>query len=102
MNLGRNNLYYMNLSETIKEITRKHLVENNGLLLAQNVNAVGFIGGTVPELSDGIIELPTSDVSNSGIAVGAALAGRRPIYVIRYQGFLWYNAAHIANYAAKS
>ena len=43
-----------------------------------------------------------ADVAGAGIAVGAALMGRRPIYVVRYQGFMWYNAAPIANYAAKS
>jgi pyruvate dehydrogenase E1 component beta subunit len=50
----------------------------------------------------GIVELSMADVSGAGIAVGAALVGRRPIYVIRYQGFMWYNAAPLMNYAAKS
>lgn len=93
------------VAETIRKITRKHLVEDNGLLFAQNVTAVGWVGGTVPsDIADnrGIEELPTSDVSNGGIVVGAALAGRRPIYVSRYQGFMWYNAASLVNYAAKS
>jgi acetoin:2,6-dichlorophenolindophenol oxidoreductase subunit beta len=92
------------LAATIKEATRKHLTQDNGLLFAQCVSAVGWIGGTVPELTEeqGIVELPTSDVSNGGVVVGAALAGRRPIYVIRYQGFMWYNAASLLNYAAKS
>lgn len=92
------------VAETIKENTRKHLLENNGLLFGQCVRAVGWIGGTVPELTEeqGIVELPTSDCSNSGIVCGAALVGRKPIYVIRYQGFLWYNAASLVNYAAKS
>lgn len=92
------------VADTIRDLTREHLLTRNGLLFAQCVTAVGWIGGTVPELTeaDGIVELPTSDVSNSGIVVGAALAGRRPIYVIRYQGFMWYNAASLVNYAAKS
>lgn len=91
--------------DVIKSITRNHLVNNNGLLFSQCVTAVGWIGGTVPDdIPDnkGIVELPTSDVSNSGIVVGAALVGRRPIYVVRYQGFMWYNAATLVNYAAKS
>ena len=91
------------LAERIKKLTRIHL-ENKGVFLGQCVRAVGWIGGTVPELSEenGIIELPTSDVSNSGVVVGFGLAQRKPIYCIRYQGFLWYNAASIVNYAAKS
>jgi len=34
--------------------------------------------------------------------VGAALAGKRPIYVVRYQGFQWYNSPIITNYAGKT
>ena len=92
------------VAETIKENTRVHLLENNGLLLAQCVTAVGWIGGTVPELTEeqGIIELPICDSSGSGFACGAALAGRRPIFVVRYQGFMWYDCVSLINYAAKS
>lgn len=91
-------------SEVIKTLTREHLLERNGLLFGQCITAVGWVAGTVPELTerDGIVELPTSDVSNGGVVVGAGLSGVRPIYVIRYQGFLWYNIASIVNYAAKS
>lgn len=91
-------------AETIREISRKHLLENNGLLAGQCLRAVGNVAGTVPELTQeqGIVELPTADCSNSAVVTGFALAGRRPIYIIRYQGFLWYNAATLVNYAAKS
>lgn len=92
-------------AQTIAEITKNHLLNNNGLLFGQCLTAVGWIGGTVPSdlpNNKGLIELPTSDVSNSGIVVGAALAGRRPIYAIRYQGFLTFNGANLFNYAAKS
>lgn len=92
------------LAETIKEHTRVHLLENNGLLLAQCVKAVGWIGGTVPELTEeqGIVELPICDASGSGFACGVALAGRRPIFIVRYQGFMWYDCVSLINYAAKS
>jgi len=92
------------VAETISDATRIHLLNNNGLLFGQCVTAVGWVGGTIPQLSedDGIVELALSDSSNGGIAVGAALAGRRPIYVIRYQGFMWYNSTSLVNYAAKS
>ena len=92
------------VAETIQAITRHHLTESKGLLFGQCVTAVGWIGGTVPPLTEkeGIVELSMADVAGAGIAVGAALMGRRPIYVIRYQGFMWYNAAPLLNYAAKS
>ena len=81
--------------ETIKEI---------GFVFGQCLTAVGWVGGTLPELyeEDGMIEVPTSDVANGGFVVGAGLKGIRPIYVVRYQGFQWYNAPIIINYACKS
>lgn len=94
----------MILRETIKNITRKHLLEDNGVLLAQNVTAVGWIQNTVPSdipNNKGIIELPTSDASNAHIVCGFGLMNRNPIYVIRYQGFGWINYNALVNYAAK-
>ena len=90
--------------ETIKEIIQKHLKENKGQTYGQCLTAVGWVGGTLPELyeKDGMIELPMSDVSNGGIVVGAGLMNKRPIYIIRYQGFNWYNCPIIINYACKS
>ena len=88
-------------ADTIKEITRHHLTANDGLLLGQCVTAVGWIGGTVPDC-EGIVEIPMTDVAAPAFAVGCALMGRRPIFVVRYQGFMWYNASSLVNYAAKS
>lgn len=88
-------------AETIKEITQHHLTKGNGLLLGQCVSAVGWIGGTVPDC-EGIIEISMTDVAGPAFAVGCALMGRRPIFVVRYQGFMWYNSSSLVNYAAKS
>lgn len=94
----------MTVSEAIKQITRDHLLNGRGLALGQCLTAVGWVGGTVPDLTeaDGLVELSMADVAGGAIAVGTALAGRRPIYIVRYQGFQWYDAATIVNYAAKS
>lgn len=89
------------LAETIKEITREHLEENNGLLLGQAITSVGWCQNTVPDCKN-IIELPMCDVAGAGIAVGTATVGRRPILVIRFQDFLWLNGSIIVNYAAKT
>ena len=92
------------LRETIKNTTREHLKKNNSLIFGQCLSAVGWVGGTVPELTekDGLVELSMADVANGGIVAGAGLSKRRPIYVIRYQGFNWFNASIILNYACKS
>jgi len=89
------------VAETIKEITRRHLEENNGILFGQAITAVGWVNNTVPDTVN-IVEFPMSDVSNMGIACGAALSGRRPIIVIRFQDFLWLNSSPLTNYAAKA
>lgn len=89
------------VAETIREISRRHLEENNGLLLGQSVSAVGWVNNTVPDCK-GIIELPMTDVAGAGIAVGAAMVERRPIFVIRFQDFLILNGSQLIFYAAKS
>ena len=90
--------------ETIKEITYKHLKHKKSLILGQCLSAVGWVGGTIPPLKekDGIVELSMADVANGGIVAGAGLSNRRPIYVIRYQGFNWFNAPIILNFSCKS
>lgn len=88
------------LAETIKTITRRHLEENGGLLMGQCISAVGWCNGTVPDCK-GIIELPMTDVAGAGFAVGAAMLGKRPIFVIRFQDFLMLNGSPLINYAAK-
>ena len=91
------------LRDTIKETVRHHL-KLGGLAFGQCLTAVGWVGGTLPEMyeSEGMIELPMADVAGGGFVVGAALMGKRPIYVIRYQGFNWYNCISVLNYACKS
>jgi len=97
------NLLGKSLRETITNVCREHLA-NGHLAMGQCLTAVGWVGGTLPELfePDGMVELSMADVAGGGFAVGAALAGKRPFYIIRYQGFNWFNAAIPVNYAAKS
>ena len=89
------------VADTIKEITRRHLEEEGGLLFGQAITAVGWVNNTVPDCR-GIVEFPMADVGNMGVACGAAIAGVRPIIVIRFQDFMWLNSSALVNYAAKS
>ena len=91
----------LTLAETIKEITKNHLENHNGLLFGQCVTAVGWVNGSVPDCKN-IIELPMTDVAGAGFAVGAAIAGRRPIFVLRFQDFFTLNCNQIVHYAALS
>ena len=90
--------------DTIKEITRNHLSEGLGKCYGQCLTAVGWVGGTLPEMyeDEGMVEFSMADVAGGAIATGIALAGGRPLYVVRYQGFQWYNLTSVVNYAAKS
>lgn len=91
------------LREVIRELTASHLKLGNQLF-GQCLTAVGWVNGTVPELTenDGLVELSMADVMAGGVVVGSALMGKRPIYLVRYQGFQWFNSPIIANYAGKS
>ena len=92
------------LREIIKETTFFHLKKKRGFVFGQCLTAVGWVGGTLPHLTEknGMVDLSMADVANGGIVAGAALSNKRPIYVIRYQGFGWFNAPIILNYACKS
>ncbi len=90
------------VTDAIREVTARHIAEHNGLVLGQCLSAVGWVQNTVPPQREGLEELPMTDVAGAGYAAGAALAGRRPIFVIRFQSLLWLNASPIVNYAAKA
>ena len=93
-----------NLRTTIRNITKEHLKKFNSLIFGQNLTGVGWVDNTLPELfeKDGVIELPMADVADGGIVTGAALMNKRPFYIIRYQGYNWFNCIFIINYACKS
>jgi pyruvate dehydrogenase E1 component beta subunit len=91
----------LTLADTIRAISRRHLEEGNGLLMGQAITAVGWVNHTVPDCRN-IVELPMTDVAGAGFAVGAAMVGRRPILVVRFQDFLILNGSPLIFYAAKS
>ena len=93
----------LTLAQTICKTTRHHCLNRNGVVMGQCLDMAGNVAGTVPSLTEkeGLLELSMADVMASGIAVGYALGKRWPIFVTRYQGFQWFNAAFFTNYAAK-
>ncbi|MEK6855120.1 MAG: transketolase C-terminal domain-containing protein [Nanoarchaeota archaeon] len=92
------------LRNTICRISQEHIEKNNGTILGECLIDGGRVRGTVPDIPEhpGIMESPMSDLAIGYVACGHALAGRKPILVVRFQGFNWFNIIGSANYAAKS
>ena len=90
------------VAETIKNLSKKLIDKNKGIIIGQCLSAVGWVQNTVPPQRKGIVELPMTDVAGAGFAVGASLAGTRPIFILRFQSFLWLNSSPIVNHAAKA
>lgn len=95
---------FLDLRNQIKNSMSEHLNDNGGLIFGHNLTDIGWVAGTIPELPEhsGYVELPITDIAGVGLAVGASLAGRPVIFISRYQGYLWFNLAPIATYAAIS
>lgn len=89
----------LSLGETIREIIREHLEENNGILLGECVSDPGGVAGTIPD-SRNVIDLPMTETAGADLAVGCALAGRRPIFVVRFQDFMLMNGGPFISFAA--
>lgn len=90
------------LRDKIRDLTLKHIQKYNSLIFGQNLLDVGYVDNTLPKTKKNIVELPMSDITDGGIVTGSALMKRKPIYIIRYQGYNWLNCIFIMNYACKS
>lgn len=88
----------LSLRETIREILRKHLEENNGILLGECVSDPGGVAGTIPA-SKNVIDLPMTETAGADFAVGCALVGRRPVFVVRFQDFMLMGGSPIVYFA---
>lgn len=89
----------LSLRNTIKSIIDEHLNTNNGILLGECVSDPGGVAGTIPE-SNNVIDLPMTEIAGADIAVGCALAGRRPVFVVRFQDFMLMNGSPFIAFAA--
>jgi pyruvate/2-oxoglutarate/acetoin dehydrogenase E1 component len=92
------------LRDAIKTSMHSLLSEYNGLIFGHNLTDVGWVAGTLPAIPDhpGYVELPITDIAGIGIAVGSALSAKPVVFISRYQGYLWFNLAPLATYAAIS
>ncbi len=93
--------------EAIREAMSQAMRENKKtLLLGEDVGvyggAFGVSAGMLKEFGpERIIDAPMSETSFTGVGVGAALLGERPIVEIMFADFLTYSAEQFVNQAAK-
>ena len=90
------------VAETIRDLSKKIIDKNKAVVIGQCLSAVKWSSNTVPPQKKGIIELPMTDIAGAGFAVGISLTGIRPIFILRFQSFLWLNASPLVNHAAKA
>lgn len=87
------------LGNIIFEILDKHLNHDNGILLGECVCTPGSENGTIP-ISNNVIDIPMSETAGADFAIGCALAGRRPVFVVRFQDFMLLGASPFITYAS--
>lgn len=92
--------------QAINETFRQLLQEDGTIfLIGQGVTSPWYVGNTTAGLIDRfgpgrIIDTPVSENGVTGVSVGAALAGMRPILVHPRMDFMYYAMDQIANHAA--
>ncbi len=89
----------LTLRDIIRETTNKHLCENNGMLFGECVKDPGGVSNTIP-VHENVIDTPMSETAAADFAIGAALSGRRSIYVVRFQNFMLMGASPFISFAS--
>lgn len=93
-------------AEAINEALHQKLAADASvLLIGQGVTSPWYVGNTTIGLIDSfgnerIIDTPVSENGSTGIAIGAALAGLRPVLAFPRMDFMYYALDQIANHAA--
>lgn len=94
--------YVQAINETLHQ-----MIESDGrvFLIGQGVTSPWYVGSTTVGLAERfgpkrIIDTPVSENSMTGVAVGAALAGMRPVLMHPRMDFMHYAMDQIANQAA--
>lgn len=94
--------YVQTINETLHQIIEK---DSRVFLIGQGVTSPWYVGSTTVGLIDRfgperIIDTPVSESGVTGVAVGAALAGMRPILMHPRMDFMYYAMDQLANHAA--
>jgi pyruvate dehydrogenase E1 component beta subunit len=94
--------YVQAINETLHQMMEK---DERVFLIGQGVTSPWYVGTTTVGLlqrfgPERVIDTPVSENGITGVAVGAALAGMRPILVHPRMDFMYYAMDQIANHAA--
>jgi pyruvate dehydrogenase E1 component beta subunit len=94
--------YVQAINETLHQVLAS---DKRVFLIGQGVTSPWYVGSTTVGLIDRfsperIIDTPVSENGITGVAIGAALAGMRPILVHPRMDFMYYALDQIANHAA--
>ena len=94
--------YSQAINETLHQMIES---DRRVFLIGQGVTSPWYVGSTTDGLIDKfgperIIDTPVSENGITGVAMGAALAGMRPILVHSRMDFMYYAMDQIANQAA--
>ena len=93
-------------AQALNEALHRKIASNDRVfLIGQGVTSPWYVGTTTVGLIDRfggerIIDTPVSENGITGVAIGAALAGMRPILVFPRMDFMYYAMDQIANHAA--
>jgi acetoin:2,6-dichlorophenolindophenol oxidoreductase subunit beta len=103
MSLPRKLPYSLAINEAFHQMMAS---DPSVLLIGQGVNSPWYVGNTAQGLldrfgGDRVIDTPVSENAMTGAAVGAALAGMRPVVVHPRMDFMLYAFDPIINEAAK-
>lgn len=95
-------LYHQAINEALHQLIER---DPRVFLIGQGVTSPWYVGRTTVGLihrfgPKRIIDTPVSENSITGIAIGAALAGMRPILVHPRMDFMYYAMDQLANHAA--
>ncbi len=106
-NVGESRLREMTYAEAIREAIRLEMNSNSSVfLIGEDIGiyggAFGVTAGLVNEFgSERVRDTPISELGMTGVAVGAALTGMRPIVDIQFSDFITLATDQIVNQAAK-
>jgi pyruvate dehydrogenase E1 component beta subunit len=93
--------YVEAINETLHQMIEK---DEKVFLIGQGVTSPWYVGtttvGLIDRFPERVIDTPVSENGITGAAIGAALAGMRPILVHPRMDFMYYAMDQIANHAA--